>query len=393
MSAVIVYRDTLLPKSETEFMRRQYLGFQALRPVWVGRRVEPTLDPRLFPLGPVFTGASGAVFKLAGIIPQLPALRALNASVVHAQFGRGGAFALPLAERLQLPLVVTLHGGDVSKSAHYRRFPIPALLGMRMRRLIAYSTAFICVSEGVRSRAIARGFPSQKLVLLPIGVEIPATPPPRHTATGLLFIGRFVEMKGVPVLIEAIRLLRARGITQKITLIGDGPDRPHIEAALAGIEGVELRGWQTPFQVQQALAGAIALCLPSIVARSGETEGLPSVAMEAMAMGVPVIASSDASVEGLVVDGECGLIFPSRNAEALAVAMATLLDDPARTARLGQAAQSRVRAGFDATLQSRKLEALLQDAARTFSDVSARPSSMARYLTDPAGEMGGDAAD
>jgi glycosyltransferase involved in cell wall biosynthesis len=172
------------------------------------------------------------------------------------------------------------------------------------------------------------------------------------------------------VLIEAIRLLRARGITQKITLIGDGPDRSAIETSLAGINGVELRGWQTPAQVQEALAGAIALCLPSIVARSGETEGLPSVAMEAMAMGVPVIASTDASVEGLVTGGACGLIFPSRNAEALAAAMATLLADPALTARLGQAAQILVRAEFNAVLQSRKLEALLQDAARAFGHVS-----------------------
>lgn len=363
MSAVIVYRDTLLPKSETEFMRRQYLGFNTLSPVWVGRKVEPSLDRSVFRLGPVLGGLAGTAFKVGGVVSGLAAFRALNAIVVHAQFGRGGALALPLAERLGLPLVVTLHGGDVSKSAHYRRFPIPALLRLRMDRLIAHASTFVCVSEGVRERAAARGFPMEKLALLPIGVEIAATALPRHTATGLLFIGRFVEMKGLPVLVEAIRLLRARGVAGRVTLIGDGPDRAQTEAALEGIAGVELRGWQTPAQVREALAGAVALCLPSIVARSGETEGLPSVAMEAMGMGVPVIASTEASVEGLVVDGENGLFFPSRNAEALASAMAILLADPATAARLGSAAQDLVRAEFNAVLQSRKLEALLLASA------------------------------
>ncbi len=371
MTAVIVYRDVLLPKSETEFMRRQYLGFQSLNPVWLGRRVEPSLDQNVFPLGQVFTGAGGVAFKLGAVVPQMAALRALGAVCVHAQFGRGGALALPMAERLGLPLVVTLHGGDVSKASHYRRFPVPALLGLRMARLCAYASAFVCVSEGVRQRAMGRGFPESKLVLLPIGVEIAAQPPARHSGTGLLFIGRFVEMKGVPVLVEAVRLLRARGVMDRVTLIGDGPDRAQVEAALVGVEGVELRGWQTPSQVQDALAGAVALCLPSVVARSGETEGLPSVAMEAMGVGVPVIASTDASVEGLVVDGVNGMMFPSRDAAALADAMASMLADPARAAAMGEAARALVAAEFNAKVQSRRLEALLLESARSSGVVSA----------------------
>ena len=143
MSRVLVYRDVLLPKSELGFMRRQYMGFQTLQPLWIGRSVEPWLDQAVFPIGATFTGWRGLAFKQLGLTPDLSSLGGV---VVHAQFGRGGALALPLAERLGLPLVVTFHGGDVTKSSHYR--PL-ALFRLRMKRLAAYASAFVCVSEGV----------------------------------------------------------------------------------------------------------------------------------------------------------------------------------------------------------------------------------------------------
>jgi glycosyltransferase involved in cell wall biosynthesis len=359
MSTLIVYRDTILPKSEIEFMRRQYIGFETLQPVWVGRRVESWLDRDAFRLGPVFGGLGGTAFKLFGAIPDLHGLRALGAVCVHAQFGRGGAFALPLAKRLGLPLVVTFHGGDAYKRAHYRRFPIPALFRLRMKPLMEYASAFVCVSPGVRDRLVSRGFPAEKTTVLPIGTDRLLVAPRQDQGAGVFFVGRFVEMKGLPVLIEAIRLLRARGCRERFVLIGDGPERGAVERSLAGVEGVELRGWQTPAQVRQALSAARALCLPSVTARSGEAEGLPSVAAEAMSLGVPIIASTEAGVETLVEDGVTGLVFPSRDAGALAGRIEALLAAPDVAIALGDHARHVVERDFDAARQSRLLETLL----------------------------------
>jgi glycosyltransferase involved in cell wall biosynthesis len=364
MAAIIVYRDTILPRSETEFMRRQYLAFETLKPIWIGRHVEPCVDSELFQVGAVFGGLRGVLFKLFGAVPNLPALRALGAVCVHAQFGRGGALALPLAERLGLPLVVTFHGGDVHKDAHYRRFPVPALFRLRMERLKRYSAAFVCVSAGVRDRLIKRGFPAEKAVVLPIGTDRVSAAPRSDPGAGILFVGRFVEMKGLLVLADAIHLLRAQGCTERFTLIGDGPMRGEVERKLAGVENVELRGWQSAEAVREAMVAARMLCLPSVTARSGEAEGLPSVAVEAMGLGVPIVASTEAGVEGLVSHVTSGLVFPSRDAAALAACIARLSSDPDMAISLGNAARRVVADEFDAWRQSRRLEALLLAVAQ-----------------------------
>jgi glycosyltransferase involved in cell wall biosynthesis len=103
--------------------------------------------------------------------------------------------------------------------------------------------------------------------------------------------------------------------------------------------------------------------VPSIITAGGESEGLPSVAVEAMGLGVPVVASDEARTEGLVRNGETGLIVPARDAKALAAALGALLTDPARAASMGAAAQAHVRAHFNAIVQSQALEDLLLRAS------------------------------
>ena len=359
MRTLLVYRDHLLPKSEHAFMRRQYVGFSALNPVWIGRRLLPDFAASGFTLGPVFSGLSGAAFKLFGHIPARDALRALNPRVLHAQFGRGGALAVPLARALGIPLVVTFHGGDAHKSAHWQFF---ALQRRRMQAMIDYASVFLCVSDGVRDRLIARGVPASKLRVLPIGVEITPLPPRTNPGSNILFIGRMVEMKGLPVLVDAIRRLRAQGQTAPVVLIGDGPDRKAVEAGLRGVAHIEFRGWQSQSQIAEALAAARLVCIPSVVARSGEAEGLPSVAVEAMRRAVPVIASTDAGTAGLVTNAQNGLLFPSRDANALAASIARLLANPDTALALGAAAHATVATHFDATMRSQELEQILLQA-------------------------------
>ena len=116
---LLVYRDRIGAPSELAFLRRQYVGFTRLAPVWVGRHVMPqagALGGSVLRLGG--DGPAGwllrALFAGIGRVPALACGRV--APVLHAQFARGGALALPLARTLGLRLVVTLHGGDVSKA-------------------------------------------------------------------------------------------------------------------------------------------------------------------------------------------------------------------------------------------------------------------------------------
>jgi colanic acid/amylovoran biosynthesis glycosyltransferase len=360
----LIYRDVILPASEEAFMRRQYIGFSRLQPLWVGRRTTPVAEAaglavhRLGGTGPLGV-VRRALFKEAALVPDIAALRALATVVIHAQFGRGGALALPLARALNIPLVVTFHGGDAHKDKHYRSGFPPGLFARRLPALMAETRRFVCVSESVRTKLLARGFPPEKLMVLPIGTDIPREIPPRPLEGPILFVGRLVPKKGVSVLIDALQQLRAEGREPEALIAGDGPLADDLRLQAKGLARLSFLGWQKPETVALLMREAALLVVPSIAASDGDAEGLPSVAMEAMALGLPVLGSDDAGLTGVVIPGETGVMVPARDARALAAAIARLLADPAERQRLGDAAADLMRRNFDARMQSRRLEALL----------------------------------
>jgi glycosyltransferase involved in cell wall biosynthesis len=364
----LIYRDVILPASEEGFMRRQYIGFSRLRPVWVGRRTTPVAESaglavhRLGGDGP-FGLVRRALFKEAGLVPDIAALRALAPAVIHAQFGRGGAFALPLARALNIPLVVTFHGGDAHKDKHYQRGFPAGLFIRRLPALMAEARRFVCVSESVRTKLLARGFPSDKLIVLPIGTDIPPETAPAPAEGPVLFVGRLVAKKGVSDLIEALQQLRAAGREPEAVIAGDGPLAGELRRQAEGLARLRFLGWQSPEAVAALMREAALLVVPSIAAADGDAEGLPSVAMEAMALGLPVVASDEAGLGGIVVPGETGVMVRARDARALAAAIVRLLADAAERRGLGLAASDLMRRDFDARVQSCRLEALLLEAA------------------------------
>jgi colanic acid/amylovoran biosynthesis glycosyltransferase len=279
MVNILVYRDLIVPKSEIAFLRRQYLGFEHLTPHWIGRKITP-LAPQLTK-DPILIGGEGPggipariLFKQFGIVTPSPEIAALAPRLVHAQFGRGGALALPLARVLGVPLVVTYHGGDASKDKHYRPGLIPSVYQRRLTALKETASLFICVSESVRAKLIERGFPADKLIVNPIGVEMPPAPQGR-TEEHLLFVGRFVEKKGLAVLIEAMRRVRANGVTTPLVLVGDGPLFTDIQHAASDISGLSFLGWQEGEAVRRNMERAVAVLVPSVRAAGGDAEGLP----------------------------------------------------------------------------------------------------------------------
>jgi colanic acid/amylovoran biosynthesis glycosyltransferase len=347
----LVYRDRIGVASEIGFLRRQYIGFTRLRPVWIGRTLLADATKvggeqwRLGgdgPMGPL----RRVLFRQFGLVPALPD----SAPVLHAQFARGGALAMPIARAAGMRLVVTLHGGDVSKQKNWRG----TVLARRWPALVQAATRFVCVSAAVAEIAAERGVPAAKLTVLPIGVEIPAEPPARRLV-GHLFVGRFVEKKGVAVLADAVRLLRAEGNQTPLVCVGDGPLRPTLEELAAEVPGVTLTGWLAPEAVQARMSEAVSLVVPSVVARDGDAEGLPSVIPEAMAAACPVIGSDQGGIAEAIRHGETGLLVAPGDPAALAEAMRRAEGDPT----LGEAGFWYAAMALNARVQSKKLEALL----------------------------------
>jgi colanic acid/amylovoran biosynthesis glycosyltransferase len=369
IETILVYRDRIVPRSEAHFLRRLYIGFERLKPVWVGRhRGDGLEDLGVEPLMLGRDGMLGAVdrnlFKHLGTLPPTPDLRALNPLLVHAHFGRGGALALPIARALGVPLVVTFHGGDATKDKHYQRRLVPTIYQQRTAALQRDAALFICVSDFIRDRLLARGFPADKLLVHHYGVEFDDGEDmkrPNSAGPYFLFAGRFVEKKGIPVLIEAMRRLDREGKNVQLMLIGDGPIAGELQCVAADLRNVSFPGWLPNRELRGWMRGALAVCVPSVEAASGDAEGLPNVVIEAMAAGVPVVATHHAGIGEAVEHDRTGLLVPPGDATALTAALRRLVDNHDIARAMGEEARRVALDKFDAMTQSRRLEAILED--------------------------------
>jgi len=362
------YRDRIVPRSEVHFLRRLYVAFDRLQPIWVGRRQDaglPELGAEPLLLGGAGAGGAvaGALFKHFGRLPWRPDLRALRPRLVHAHFGRGGALALPLASGLGVPLVVSFYGGDATKEKHYRPRLVPAIYARRLAALQERAAMFVCVSDFVRERLLDRGFPRDKLVVIRSGVDLDLEPgtarkvPPGY----VLFAARFVEKKGAAYLIEAVRLLQAEGRTLPLVLIGEGPLEEELRRQAGVLKNVLFHGWVPNRELRAWMAGAMAVCVPSCAAETGDAEGLPTVVIEAMAAGTPVVGSRHAGIGEAVEHERTGLLVPPEDPQAIAAALRRLSEEPGlRDALAGNARRAAVEQ-FDARTQSRRLQQILLD--------------------------------
>lgn len=187
---------------------------------------------------------------------------------------------------------------------------------------------------------------------------------PRH----IVAVGRLVEKKGFADLVEACALLHRRGEQFTCEIIGDGPQRGDLEARIAalGLAGVvRLAGALPRPDVVRALQGAAVSALPCIVADDGDRDGLPTVLVEAMALGTPCVSTDVTGVPEVVRHGETGLCVAQRDPAVLAEALASLLGDTALRGRLAANARAMIEADFDVDCNAAQLRTLFAGQQET----------------------------
>jgi glycosyltransferase involved in cell wall biosynthesis len=208
-----------------------------------------------------------------------------------------------------------------------------------------------------------------KLVLVHCGIDPqrftpstkPALAPDRFR---LVCVASLQPYKGHAVLIEALAMLRDRGIDAVCELVGEGEERPSIERRVRalGLEAsVILAGAKKSDEVVAIVQLANAFVLPSVVAADGQMEGIPVALMEAMACEVAVVAPRLSGIPELVVDGETGVLVTPGDARELADAIERLARDRALRVRLGSAGRRHVQAEFETVTNAKRLYARLQD--------------------------------
>ena len=186
------------------------------------------------------------------------------------------------------------------------------------------------------------------------GVDAAVFHPRRRLAVSLVplivSVGRLRAKKGLDTLIEACAQLRDRGQPFRCEIVGYGEEQSRLAALITARDlddHVTLAGKLTRDQVIARYARAALYVQPSRVAADGDRDGIPNVLLEAMAMGLPVLATRVSGIPELVHDRRNGLLVEPDAPAALAVAMSELLDDRALGARLGVAARATVTETFD----------------------------------------------
>lgn len=284
-------------------------------------------------------------------------------SASNASFWRKTVFILA-ARAAGKPVIFHLHGGGFVD--FYAR-PRGALRRPLIRGVLACAAEIVVLSDEWRRRVAALGVnPNITVIPNPVAVDAGPWDESRYCGGTILFVGRVTRDKGVFELVRAVARVARRFPRVRLELAGDG-DLARIErlAREAGVaDRVAFLGWIEGDAKRRAFARAAVFALPSYV------EGLPMALLEAMAAGLPVVATRVGGVPGVVQHGQNGVLVEPRNADQLARALAHLLEDPARCRTMGAASRRKALHDFEPAKVADQLDALyrrhgLQPAAGT----------------------------
>jgi colanic acid/amylovoran biosynthesis glycosyltransferase len=282
-----------------------------------------------------------------------------GARLLHAHLGWEGARAIDVAAAMHLPLVTTFYGRDAGRTP--RQFWWQA----RYRRLFSAGDAFVVEGPNLGRTLEALGCPPERIHVVHLGIDLarisfaPRRPDPAG-GIEILVSSSLRPKKGVLAAARAFAALARRFPHARLRILGDGPERHAVEAAVrsAGLgERVTLAGYVAYDEHLAALARAHLFLAASRTAPDGDTEGGAPVALiEAQAAGLPVVSTRHADIPEVVEDGTSGLLSPEYDDDALTANLEWMLTHPDQWETMGRAGRARMEREFNATTQATRLE-------------------------------------
>jgi colanic acid/amylovoran biosynthesis glycosyltransferase len=253
---------------------------------------------------------------------------------VHAHFaGMAARTALWISRFFPITFSFTAHANDIFT---------PRDFAISLDELIA-SARVIITETDYAAKFLRERFPACADRIHRIYNGLDLTPFKRadfsSTPPLIMAVGRLIAKKGFADLIRVCRLLRDRGKVFRCEIIGEGPLEQELREQIAQLhlqDCVELPGTKPQHEIREHLAAASAFVLPSVVDPDGGMDNLPTVIMEAMAAGLPVVSTSVGGIPEMVIPNETGFLVQPGDVAALAGAIERLLDDTGLARRFGE---------------------------------------------------------
>jgi len=290
-------------------------------------------------------------------------LKRRNIAVVLAEYGPTAVSVMDACRDASVPLVAHFHGFDA-----YRHDIITAYKG-RYLKLFSQAAAVIAVSNDMRRQLLALGANEERTYLNSCGADIPEglNAQPGSSDVRFLMVGRLVDKKAPLLSIEAFARVIGRLPESRLDIIGDGPLLDACKSAVVKLglsDNVVLHGTQLHSDVLNIMKQARCFIQHSVCTPNGDREGTPVAVLEAMGVGLPVIATRHGGIRDVIEDGITGKLVEELDVDAMANAMLTYAEDADLAQSVGEKARAVIQENWTSDKSTSRLWEIISDAMR-----------------------------
>jgi len=327
----------VIPKRRTNLLVHGWLKFVERRPPIVYRGEYQTLDSLL---------------------------RRHRADLMHIYFGHTGVHLLPFIEQWHKPCVVSFHGADVAHKPEIKDYP------GKLRRLFNAVPLVFARSQSLAGRLVQLGCPPEKLRINRTGIPLNEFPlfdrqPPRDGKWKVVQACRLIPKKGVATSLRAFAIFKKDYPAAQFFIAGKGPLQPELEMLAGGLgiaRDVHFLGFLSQPRLRELYGSSHLFLHPSEISPNQDQEGVPNSVLEAMATGLPVVATRHGGIPEAVDHGRTGFLVAEEDHVSLANAMQLIASSPIVLGEMGARAHATVVERFEQDTQIDQLESFYEEA-------------------------------
>lgn len=365
------HEDAEVPwlRASVAHLKKAGLGIQVLAPAYKGLKTHEIDGVKVnrFRYAPasweILTHEEGAPSKMAskpwlqllaipyiisGFFKCISICRKFKPDVIHAHWPFPHAYiALGAAKLFRIPLVLNFHGAELLL-IRKKKWVKPFLkFAIGQAQAVFANSSFTASKIKALRNVNVEWSPYGTTLESSAASEVEAVPHPINGKFKILFVGRHIERKGICYLIEAAKYLPRDKFEIRIVGVGDLTEKlKELAAHNAGNAEIVFTGKLSPEDLAKEYRTANVFTLPAIIDSKGDTEGLGVVLIEAMELGLPIVASNVGGIPDVVVDGESGILVPEKDPQALANAFKRLESEPGLVKQLLEGSRKRIRECF-----------------------------------------------